>query len=85
MIYCYNEHTCCCKREVKGKQKGKAKIQHRNGCRKKERGGEDKDEDMLGRLNVVWGYTVIKTSRLESFSAPARAADTNSKGIKSKP
>ena len=50
-----------------------------------ERREEDKEEDVLGRLNVVWGYTVIKTSRLGSFSAPVRAADTNSRRIKYKP
>lgn len=41
-----------------------------------------KEEETLGRLNVVWGFTVIKTSCLGSFSAPGRAADTNSRRIK---
>lgn len=45
----------------------------------------DKAEDMLGRLNAVWGYAIIKTSCHGSFSAPVRAADTNSMRIKYKP
>lgn len=63
----------------KGRKKKKEKN-HKKSCRK-----VDKEEDMLGRLNVVWGYSVINTSSLGSFSAPMRAADTNSRGIKYKP
>lgn len=49
------------------------------------RKAERRREDTLGRLNVVCGFSVIKTSCLGSFSAPVRAADTNSRRIKYKP
>ena len=49
------------------------------------RAAERSEEDTPGRLNVVWGYAVIKTSCLGSFKALLRAADTNSRGIKDKP
>lgn len=87
MIYCCNETTCeytlrAAQRQAKRKPK---KYPQKSCWKKKEWREEDKERDMLGRLNVVWGYGVIKTSCLGSFSVLVRAADTNSRGIKYKP
>lgn len=70
------------KEEAKGKKISTEKLLEK---RSEEWREEDKERDMLGRLNVVWGYGVIKTSCLGSFSVLVRAADTNSRGIKYKP
>lgn len=70
------------KEEAKGKEISTEKLLEK---RSEEWREEDKERDMLGRLNVVWGYGVIKTSCLGSFSVLVRAADTNSRGIKYKP
>lgn len=55
---------------------------HKNPHKKSSRKADGREEEMLGRLNVVWGYTVIKMSCLRSLRAPVRAADTNSRRIK---
>lgn len=70
------------KEEAKGKKISTEKLLEK---RSEEWREEDRERDMLGRLNVVWGYGVIKTSCLGSFSVLVRAADTNSRGIKYKP
>lgn len=70
------------KEEAKGKKISTEKLLEK---RSEEWREEDKERNMLGRLNVVWGYGVIKTSCLGSFSVLVRAADTNSRGIKYKP
>lgn len=64
------------KEETKRKKNPQKTPQRRDG---------DEEEDLLGGLNVVRGFLVIKTSCLGSLRAPMRAADTNSRRMEYKP